>query len=370
MSESRAFANFSNTSRALQSSAGQQQEGRTFQDTVDDAKNFEQQFLIGMAVHQKAKVGDNLVKLFKGSKKLKSATGLSEDDLANIAKGDFSGVTKKISSDLSKKLQKGISDLRDAKAQRDAKTTLSKIKQDVADRLSAERDAAKTASDDADAEVTRLRGLSQGKSSDLNETARGLRESADSDQAEADAATAARDTLSKTRPTADSTEDDVRLESNPEYDAAANDAIDKQRIADDSASRATEAENVASRQVALEAQQGDAALLSHRAASDLASKTSAAEEAEQAATEASGDTGVEALAGQAANVARLESKLTKVEDVSEAAAGESEADPLGLVVAALGAVAATVIGRKIKTHTEVDVSPPPIQSSYAATLGA
>ena len=105
MSESRAFANFSNTSRALQSSAGQQQEGRTFQDTVDDAKNFEQQFLIGMAVHQKAKVGDNLVKLFKGSKKLKSATGLSEDDLANIAKGDFSGVTKKISSDLSKKLQ-------------------------------------------------------------------------------------------------------------------------------------------------------------------------------------------------------------------------------------------------------------------------
>ncbi len=370
MSESRAFANFSNTSRALQSSAGQQQEGRTFQDTVDDAKNFEQQFLIGMAVHQKAKVGDNLVKLFKGSKKLKSATGLSEDDLANIAKGDFSGVTKKISSDLSKKLQKGISDLRDAKAQRDAKTTLSKIKQDVANRLSAERDAAKTASDEADAEVSRLRGLSQGKSDDMRQTAKGLRDASDADQAAADAAVKDRDALSKTRPTADSTEDDVRLEANPDYDAAANDAIDKQRIADDSAARASSAENAAGEQAGLEGQINDAGLKSVQAAQELASKTSAAEEAEQAATEASGDTGVEALAGQAANVARLESRLTKVEDVSEAAAGESEADPLGLVVAALGAVAATVIGRKIKTHTEVDVSPPPIQSSYAATLGA
>ena len=108
MSESRAFANFSNTSRALQSSAGQQQEGRTFQDTVDDAKNFEQQFLIGMAVHQKAKVGDQLQKAFKGSKKLQDATGLSEDDLSSIAKGDFSGVTTKIAKATSEKLKQSM----------------------------------------------------------------------------------------------------------------------------------------------------------------------------------------------------------------------------------------------------------------------
>jgi len=372
MSESRAFANYSNTSRALQQSAGQQQEGRTFQDTLNDAKNFEQQFLIGMAVHQKAKVGDHLVKLFKSSKKLQKATGLSEDDLSNIAKGDFSGVSKKISGDLSKKLQQGISDFKDAKSQSDATTTLSKIKKDVADRLSAEKDVAQRASDEADAEVSRLQGLSQGKSSDLNDNARNLRDSADADQDEADAAKAKADNTLPTRPSAESTEDDVRLEPNPDYDSATNDAIDKQRIADESASRASEAENVAGKQVALEAQQDDAARQSFRAAQNLASKTDSAEEALQSATDASADAGkgIEALAGQASKVARLESRLTKVEDVSEAAAGESDVDPLGLLVAGIGAIAATIIGRKIKTHSEVNIAPAPIASSYATTLGA
>ena len=65
MSESRAFANYSNVSRSLQQSAGATQESvsQTFADKLEDAKNFEQQFLIGMAVHQKAKVGDHLIKI-------------------------------------------------------------------------------------------------------------------------------------------------------------------------------------------------------------------------------------------------------------------------------------------------------------------
>ena len=55
---------------------------------------------------------------------------------------------------------------------------------------------------------------------------------------------------------------------------------------------------------------------------------------------------------------------------SEGVAEGSEFDPLGLLVAGIGAIAATLIGRAVKTHTPVNVAPPPISSSYASTLGA
>ena len=142
MSESRAFANYSNVSRQLQQTAGQQQEGPTIEDKLNDAKNFEQQFLIGMAVHQKVKVGDQLAKVFKGSKKLQSATGLSEEELAGIAKGDFSGVSGKIAKATSKKLRQSIKSLRDAKSQNasdaaelEARKTLQGVKKSGSDKL-------------------------------------------------------------------------------------------------------------------------------------------------------------------------------------------------------------------------------------------
>lgn len=393
MSESRAFANYSNTTRQLQSGAEQQQQGRTVEDTLNDAANFEQQFLIGMAVHQKAKVGDQLQKAFKGSKKLQDATGLSEDDLSSIAKGDFSGVTTKIAKATSEKLKQSISNLADAKAtslqakiEATAKDQLSKIKQGVSDRLNSAKDAAEDAkgvaqdaSSAADAEVSRLRGLSQGKSDEMRQTAQGLRDASDADQAAADAAVKDRDAISKTRPSADSTEDDVRLESNPDYDAAANDAIDKQRIADDSTARASSAEDAAGAQAGLEGQINDAGLKSVQAAQDLAAKTAAAESAGQDAAEgataaSAAGVGAEGAALEAATagekVEAAASDVSKIKDVAEGALAESEFDPVGLLVAGIGALAATLIGRNVKTHEAVDITPARIQSSYSSTLGA
>lgn len=400
MSESRAFANYSNVSRSLQQSAGATQESvsQTFADKLEDAKNFEQQFLIGMAVHQKAKVGDHLIKIFKGSKKLQNTTGLSEDDLANIAKGDFSGVSKNIAKSTSEKLQKGIKSLRDAKEQNQsdladlqARKTLQGIKKDVSDKLGVEKQNAETdvsdaqrAVDDADGEVQRLANMPKPDVDGLEETARTLRQGADADRAASDIAKKSAESTTPMRPSADSTADDVRLEPNPEYDAAANRADFFAKNADASESAATNAETAAgaarTAATAASSQQADAADAAASARTSLASKTEIAaqkaSDAEEAtasadaatASVASGEAG---LAEGVTKAGKLAGDLSKVKDTDEAAVASSEADPLGLVVAAVGAIAASLIGRSIKTHTPVASRLlAPVSSSYSATIGA
>lgn len=400
MSESRAFANYSNVSRSLQSSAGRQQSAvaETFADKINDAKNFEQQFLIGMAVHQKAKVGENLVKIFKGSKKLQKSTGLSEDDLTDIVNGDFSGITGKIAKATSKKLQSSIKTLRDAKDQNkidlqdlEARKTIQSIKQDISNKLgvekeNAEREAsdAQNAVNDADGEVQRLANIAKPDADALEETARSLRAGADADRAASDLAKQNAEGITSMRPSADSTADDVRLEPNPEYDNAVNRAEFFGRNADASERAATDAENAASDARAtvtsLASQQADAAQVADAARATLASKTSAAAEKANSAEEAtaSADAATESVAAGEAGIAegvtkvsKLAGDLSKVKDTEEAAVASSEADPLGLVVAAIGAVAASLIGRAVKTHTAVaPILTPPVSSSFAATIGA
>ena len=395
MSESRAFANYSNVSRQLQQTAGQQQEGPTIEDKLNDAKNFEQQFLIGMAVHQKVKVGDQLVKVFKGSKKLQSATGLSEEELAGIAKGDFSGVSGKIAKATSKKLRQSIKSLRDAKSQNasdaaelEARKTLQGVKKSVSDKLKAEKtqadgevsDAQRTA-EAADAEVQRLANMPKPADADaLEDTARGLRATADADKSAAELAQRTADSTLPTRAAAQSTEDDVRLEPNPDYDDAVNEAQRLGSKAADSDTLASEAENAAgaarTATTSLATQQSsafDAALDAQRA---LAAKTAAAaSKAEDAdAATASADSATADVAGIESTVASGVSKASKISSdiakASEGVAEGSEFDPLGLLVAGIGAIAATLIGRAVKTHTPVNIAPKPISSSYASTLGA
>ena len=311
--------------------------------------------------------------MFKGSKKLQTATGLSEEDLGNIAKGDFSGVTKKISSDVSNKLRTSIDKLKVAKADRDEKRLAAKVKRKAADDAENDVGAAGVRSKDADAALKKLQELSEGKkSSDLEQVASDARDAANAAQAEADASKLARDQIPNTRPSTDSTPEAPRIEPNPDYVDAANEAIDKQQQAEDAGKAAQAAEEAASKQAAAEAATKDATLESFNAAKDLASKTSTAEDALQSASAAEGaaEGGVVALAGEAAKVTQLENRLTRVDEVSEAAAESSEGDPLGLLIAGIGAIAATVIGRKIKTHTQVVTPDTVVQSSYASTLGA
>ena len=319
---------------------------------------------------------------------MQKATGLSEDELSDIAGGDFSGLTGKVANGMSKKLQQSIQGFKDAKDAKNASEITSKAardlaqaKQQVSDRLSDARDAANDAKDaaqsaanDADAEVSRLSNLSQGDGAAMRQTASNLRDTADSAQADADAAKDAASKVSKTRPTGDVDED--RIEPNPDYDDAVNDALDKQRIASDAAKSATEAEDAASTQEGLEGQIATAGRASFKAAQTLASKTAAAEGAEGDADAAAGEAGAaaEGAAGADVTAAATGAKLAKAgadaDKLAEGALAESEFDPLGLIVAGIGALAATLIGRKIKTHEAVNVAPAVIQSSYSTTLGA
>ena len=456
MSESSAFANYSNISKSLQQTSGQQQAGVSTTDKINDAANFEQQFLIGMAVHQKAKVGDQVAKLFKGSKKLQKATGLSEEEIGNITKGDFSGITKNIANATSRKLQQGVrqirnlknqnlSDLADLKAKQTAarmkKNVSDLIKKDKGDADDAVRDA-KQASDSADAEVERLAGQTvedntadldaAAKSaraaadagvddnvSDLEKTAGALRRTAKGDKVASDIAKKTADETLPTRPTSDSTPDDVRLEPNPAYDEASETARNARKVSDESDARATDAEqqvndarqssqdaqsalednaqraeaaanearaSTENAQNALSAQQAEAGRVANNAKATLTDKTATAEElaessadaeAEAAASRQAASVGESAAEKSAADLENVTSTVKKVagvagkiDKVDEGIAATSEFDPLALVVAGIGAIASAVIGRRVKTHDAVTTSIPQIQSSYAATVGA
>lgn len=456
MSESNTFANYSNMSRSLQQEAGQQQQGgTTFADKINDAANFEQQFLIGMAVHQKAKVGEQVAKYFKGSKKLQRATGLSEEDLGNIANGDFSKVTGKIAKATSKKLQESVEKVKTLKSQNlsdladlEAKKVSSDTKKEVSDKLNNTRDEAnqdledaKDASSKADAEVERLTGKTApdntselddiaqqarieadaGANDDagvsaLRTTAGALRRTANADKAASDIAKTKADNTLSTRPKTDAGDDDVRLEPNPEYDEANAASRAARKVSDKSDTAASDAEqqvndarfargqtrdalndtanqaedaaaearsSVTAAQNALSDQQASAQTTAENARASLANKTADAEransDADAAGSEASdaadavkaGEGVVEQNAGAVLNeTEKVTGVVSKIKDFDAAAAATEEFDPLGLVIAGIGAVAASLIGRKVKTHDSTSGTLPTIASSYGSTLGA
>lgn len=67
MSESSAFANYSNTTQALRNAVDQS--GATTEQITNDKANFEQQFLIGASLMAKGKATEKFVALLKKSKK-------------------------------------------------------------------------------------------------------------------------------------------------------------------------------------------------------------------------------------------------------------------------------------------------------------
>ena len=452
MSQSQSFANYSNMSRSLQEEALQPQQGKSVSDTINDAANFEQQFLIGMAVHQKAKVGEQVGKYFKGSKKLQDATGLSEDDLGDIATGDFSGISSRIAKATSQKLQDSLTKFKDIKAQNltdslnlKSAQTLALDKQAEAERLGkisdqAKQDVetAKSGVTQADSEVTRLAGTNvdnqaaldaaaqdaratadagvQGGDDldDLIDSANTLRATATSAKIDADAARKLSNDTSTTTITDNPA--DMRLKDNPLSESRLKDARNKEGISDtaeadaqsakakvDAARQAInnqsqsldnaaiEAENAATEartsipaaQAALGEQQAGAVRAAAEARDTLATKTATAEQAGGDAEAASGEaeaasadvaTGLGAAEeGASAEIAagsKAASVVSKIKEVDAGIEGTSEFDPLGLVIAGIGAIAASIIGRGIKTRDETVSNIPVIASSYASTIGA
>ena len=87
MSESSQFANYSNTVQRLADSVSQEEPRE--EQVTDDAANFEQQFLIGAALHAKIKATDKFVSMIKKSKKVQDTIGKSKDEVERLARKGF-----------------------------------------------------------------------------------------------------------------------------------------------------------------------------------------------------------------------------------------------------------------------------------------
>ena len=142
MSESSAFANYSNTSQELKNAIDQS--GQTSEQITDDKANFEQQFLIGASLMAKGKATEKLVGLFKKSKNIETLRGKGEDAIRKIAK---SGQER--AETLAKQLRSKIPGVKPAAAPAVPDPTLKPLQAAQKEALKT-RDATKAAKDAAD----------------------------------------------------------------------------------------------------------------------------------------------------------------------------------------------------------------------------
>ena len=327
MSQSSAFANYSNSAQALKSSVDQL--GETDQMTTDDAKQFEAEYLTGIAVATKTKFVDGVVGLLKKSKGVKKAEKVIED-----AKKTANKKVNDLADDLTSKIPKLDSNLPviNPTASPDNLAQLKTISDAAAEKAAGTADALESA---------------QNEVIDARDAVRVAGETRDS--AETLSATRDAELVAKAGGPISSAEQqaatDARL------------ALNEARSGVDSAvSRSTLAEgNVQKLAQQSQAHTSEAA----RAAEDL----EAARNVEQDVTPAVSDTEKVLADGEKAL------KISK--DVEEASVGE-DIDPIGLIVSGIAAIASTLIGRRLKVHQNKITSnlPPAIKLNYTQTLGA
>jgi len=327
MSQSQQFANYSNSAQALKSNIDQL--GETDKQTTDDAKQFEAEYLTGVAVASKTKFVDGLVGLLKKSKGVKKATAVVED-VKKTANQKINGLADDLTSripglDTTPPITnpsaspdnlaqlKGIAKSAAEKA-KGTSDALESAQNEVID----SRDAVKVAGETRDAAQT----ISETKDAELVAKAGGPISSA-----EQQAATQARLDLNNARSGVDSA-------------IARSDAAERnvQDLAQQSQAHTAEAS---------------------RAAEDL----EAARNVEQDVTPALSDTEKVLADGEKAL------KISK--DVEEASTAE-DIDPVGLIVSGIAAIATTIIGRRLKVHENQITSnlPPAVKLNYSQTLGA
>ena len=327
MSQSSAFANYSNSAQALKSNIDQL--GETDQQTTDDAKQFEAEYLTGIAVATKTKFVDGVVGLLKKSKGVKKAEKVIED-----AKKTANKKVNDLADDLTSKIPKLDSNLPviNPTASPDNLAQLKTISDAAAEKAAGTADALESA---------------QNEVIDARDAVRVAGETRDS--AETLSATRDAELVAKAGGPISSAEQqaatDARL------------ALNEARSGVDSAvSRSTLAEgNVQKLAQQSQAHTSEAA----RAAEDL----EAARNVEQDVTPAVSDTEKVLADGEKAL------KISK--DVEEGSVAE-DIDPIGLIVSGIAAIASTLIGRRLKVHQNKITSnlPPAIKLNYSQTLGA
>ena len=327
MSQSSAFANYSNSAQALKSSVDQL--GETDQQTTDDAKQFEAEYLTGIAVATKTKFVDGVVGLLKKSKGVKKAEKVIED-----AKKTANKKVNDLADDLTSKIPKLDSNLPviNPTASPDNLAQLKTISDAAAEKAAGTADALESA---------------QNEVIDARDAVRVAGETRDSAE-----------TLSATR------DAELVAKAGGPISAAEQQSATDARLAlnearsgvESAASRSAAAEsNVQNLAQQSEAHTSEAA----RAAEDL----EAARNVEQDVTPAVSDTEKVLADGEKAL------KISK--DVEEASVGE-DIDPIGLIVSGIAAIASTLIGRRLKVHQNKITSnlPPAIKLNYTQTLGA
>lgn len=350
MSESSAFANYSNTAQQLRNQVDQA--GATQTQITDDAKNFEQQFLIGAALAAKVKAVDKFTSLLKKSKTIQSLKGKGEDAARKLAKSAQDRANG-VAEDLANKI-KGV-------AQPQAPPTLNPsaspdnldLLKDVADKASTKVEQTTQALEDANNKMIDTR--------DAVRTAYETRDAAES-VVESNSTRAVQQAGGRIRASQQIDDAVARKTLND-----ARTGVDKSEAAADAAEQ--ERNNLADQLVQ---HKSDA----EQAAQDVKNVVQSGTDAEAASAEsaAANVSRVAKAAQDSEKALKIEKDLKIAKDVEDGSEATSEADPLGLVVAGIAAIATQIIGRKIKAHEEImsggvgaNVIP---NLSYSSTLGA
>ena len=327
MSQSQAFANYSNSAQALKSKIDQL--GETDQQTTDDAKQFEAEYLTGIAVASKTKFVDGLVGLLKKSKGVKKAAKVVED-----AKKTANQKINGLADDLTSRIPKldNTPPLTNPSASTDNLAQLKGIAKDAAEKASGTSEALESAQNEV---IDSRDGIRIAK--ETQDAAQTISETKDAQLvakaggaisvSEQEAATQARLDLNTARSGVDSA-------------IARSDVAERnvQKLAQTSEQHTSEAA---------------------RAAEDL----EAARNVEQDVTPALSDTDKVLADGEKAL------KISK--DVEEGSIAE-DVDPVELLVSGIAAIATTLIGRRLKVHENKITSnlPPAVKINYTQTLGA
>ena len=306
MSQSSAFANYSNSAQALKSKIDQL--GETEQQVTDDSKQFEAEYLTGIAVASKTKFVDGLVGLLKKSKGIKKAAKVVED-----AKKTANQKINNLADDLTSRIPKldNTPPITNPSASTDNLAQLKGIADDAAEKAKGTSDALESAQNEV---IDSRDGIRLAK--EAQDTAQTISETRDAEliskaggpisSAEQQAATQARLDLNNARSGVDSA-------------IARSDAAEKnvQSLAQQSQAHTAEAS---------------------RAAEDL----EAARNVEEDVTPALSDTDKVLSDGEKAL------KISK--DIEEGSTAE-DIDPIGLLVSGIAAIATTLIGRRLKVHS-------------------
>ena len=358
MSGSSAFANYSNTSQQLSDSISQLKPTST--QITNDKANFEQQFLIGAALAAKMKATDKFVGLFKKSKAISSLKDKTEGEIRNLAESAQSRANE-VANNLVNKI-KGVKPT-DAPPQPPPTVNPS------------------TSPDDLDT----LKDLADTANKKVGDTSKAL-EKAENEMIDS------RDAVKEAYETRDAYQAIVESNSARAVSQAGSTIRQSQQISDSVARKTlndarNQIESQEARAVRAEQSRNDLAeqLQQHQntaeeAARDVArassEETDASEVASKAAEAEKITSGVEKTAADSEKAIKVtkdledgEKALKVTSDIEKASAETSEADPLGLIVTAIAAVATQIIGRKIKAHENL-VSPPVPPTTFSATLGA